>query len=126
MSLLWSLWSFAGFIMAVTPERKELEKIIEHRPEDVAIPERIEKKEGVIPRQTQFTAQVTDDSGKPLIQTPKTKVVTVQIPANQTQLDDWAKGSPTNALTWFAAFWLRMIKKAVHFGWKVVRGGQDQ
>ena len=111
--------------MAITPERKELEKIIETRPEDVSIPEHIEKKEGVIPRQTQFTAQVTDD-GKPLIKTPQAKTVTIQVPADQTQLTQLSKGSPVNALTWFSVFWLRMIKKAIYFGWRVVRGGQQK
>lgn len=45
---------------------------------------------------------------------------TLQTPADTTTLTGWSKGSITNSLTWFALFWLRMIKKAIHFGWKVV------
>ncbi|OGM11775.1 hypothetical protein A2Z22_04365 [Candidatus Woesebacteria bacterium RBG_16_34_12] len=108
--------------MVITPERKELEDIIKTRPEDVSIPEHIEKKEGIVPRQAQFTAQVTDDQGQPLIQTPQAKTITIQLPADQVQLAALAKGSPSKALTWFAQFWLRLIKKAIHFGWKIVKG----
>lgn len=75
---------------------------------------------------TQVTAQVTDDKGQPLIQAPATQTVTVQIPASQSQLDDWSHGSPTSSLTWFATFWLRLIKKALHFGWKIIRRGSGQ
>lgn len=75
----------------------------------------------------QVTAQVTDDKGQPLIQSPATKTVTIQIPASQSQLDDWSHGSITSSLTWFANFWLRLIKKALHFGWRIIRreGGQQ-
>jgi hypothetical protein len=74
------------------------------------------------PTQTQFKAQVRDDRGKPLIQTPQTQKVTIKIPATQTQLDTWSKGPIQNALTWFAVFWKRLIKKAFHFGWKMISG----
>lgn len=107
--------------MATTPEKEPLPKVpegITERPE--SLPEKLEKEQHLKVRPTQFTAQVTDDQGQPIIQTPKTKVVTVQLPADQVQLDDWAKGSPIDALTWFAVYWLRMIKKALHFGWKTI------
>ena len=80
---------------------------------------------GIKPTQTQFTAKVTDDTGKPMITSPATQNVTVTIPAAPTQLLNWSKGSPAESITWFASFWLRVIKKALHFGWKVVmKGGQ--
>jgi hypothetical protein len=53
-----------------------------------------------------------------------TQTITISIPATPTQLLDWSKGAPSESLTWFALFWLRMIKKAVHYGWRVVvKGG---
>ena len=105
----------------VDVERKEpeIEGVIRERQEE--IPPEVERA-GLKPRQTQFTAQVTDDKGQPLIQTPQTKVVTIKVPATQTQLDTWAKGPIENALTWFAVFWIRLIKKAFFFGWRLISG----
>ena len=107
-----------------TPEQEKLTSTppeIQEIPVTPEIPPEIEKG-GVIKKQDDFSAQVTDDKGRPLIQTPQTQSVTVQIPANQSQLDTWAKGSPDNALTWFAVFWIRIIKKALHFGWRMIQG----
>ncbi len=103
------------------PERKEIEQVVESRPEDVSIPPEIEKKEGLTPRQSQFKAQVYDDSGKPLIQTPQSKVVTIQIPSDQVTLKTLSKGSILDSITWLAMYWLRMIKKAAHFGWRIIK-----
>lgn len=36
-----------------------------------------------------------------------------QAPADMTQLSTWAKGNPVNALTWFAVYWVRLIRKAL-------------
>jgi hypothetical protein len=93
---------------------KEIKQPLESFPEAV-------EKLGVKTRPTQVTQQVTD-KGKPLIQTPPTKVITIQPPADQQQVTTWAKGSPLNAITWLAVFWLRMIRKALHFGWKIIGG----
>ena len=110
--------------MVSTPERiseaPSPEGVIEVPETPESTPEMEEAGVTIVP--PQVTAQVTDDdSGQPLIQTPATKTVTVQIPTDPAKLDDWAKGSPANALTWFATFWLRMIKKAMHFGWKIIK-----
>jgi len=48
----------------------------------------------------------------------------VQPPYDQATLAKQSKGSVSSSFTWLAAFWLRIIKKALHFGWKVV--GKDQ
>ncbi len=101
-------------------ERPAVPEGIEERPEAVEPLTRVEELERV---PTQVTAQVTDDAGRQLIQTPATQVVTIQIPAAQAQLEDWSHGSPSNSLTWFATFWLRMIKKALRFGWRVITRG---
>ncbi|TEU02265.1 hypothetical protein E3I18_01250 [Candidatus Woesebacteria bacterium] len=78
-----------------------------------------EKKTGMEPRIEHFTAQV-ERGGKKLIQTPKTQKVAIQLPTDRGTLVSWAKGPAVSSLTWFAAFWLRMIKKAALFGWKIV------
>ena len=100
-----------------TPEQP----LVKERPTDMEIPPELER--GGVVRQipSQFKAQVSDDSGKPLIRTPQTQTVTINVPAAQSQLEDWSKGNPDNALTWFAVFWIRLIKKALHFGWKMVK-----
>ena len=67
---------------------------------------------------------MTDDKGKPIIQTPPTQVITVTPPSDTTTLSKQAKGDTTSSLTWLAAFWLRIIKKAIHFGWKII--GKEQ
>lgn len=107
------------------PERKEGERALQWRPEDVSIPSEVEKKEKVSSRQSQFKAQVYDDSGKPLIATPQTKTVTVQLPADQKTLATLSKGKVSESISWLATFWLRMVKKAAHFGWRVLKRGEE-
>lgn len=85
-----------------------------------ASPLHIERKEVVTPTPTNFTAQVHDDNGQPLIKTTPTKVISITIPSDQNTLSGWSKGNVIDSLTWYALFWLRMIKKAVHFGWRIV------
>jgi hypothetical protein len=111
--------------MAVSPEREKppVPEGVEKRLEEVPEVSPDLEKAGVQVRQTQVTAQVTDDQGRQLIQAPATQVVTIQIPAPQAQLADWSHGSPASSLTWLATFWLRMIKKALHFGWRIVTKG---
>jgi len=109
--------------MAATPEipRPEAPQITE-RPEEFIIPETLQQS-GVKVVQKTFKAQVTDDHGKPVIQTPPAQVINVTPPADTTSLTTWSKGSVSSSLTWLGAFWLRIIKKALHFGWKIVAGG---
>jgi len=95
------------------------QNLVKERPTDMEIPPELERGAKMQQVQSQFKAKVSDDSGKPLIQTPPT--VTIQIPASQTQLDTWSKGNPENAITWFAVFWIRLIKKAIHFGWRMIK-----
>lgn len=106
--------------MVLFPEKENigLPKEIQATPDSPTIPEHIEKT-GVSVPPTTFTAQVTDNSGQPVI-TPTAS--TIQIPADQTTLTSQSKGSITSSLTWLAAFWLRMIKKAMHLGSSIVVG----
>lgn len=103
------------------PEREKLP--VTERPEEVSSLT-IERKEVVQPVPANFKAQVQDDTGRNVISTPQSQAVSMVLPASQTQLTQLAKGNIVNSLTWFAVFWLRMVKKALHFGWNtVVRGG---
>lgn len=108
--------------MALFPERETTPKA-EERPEEIS-PLTIERKEVVTPVPTQFTKQVKSDAGQPLTQSPAAQKVSIQIPSDQTQLTPLSKGSISDSITWFAAFWIRMIKRATHFGWRIVFGGR--
>lgn len=116
--------------MATNPERSPegprppvAEGIVKEIPETPETTPSLQEA-GVTSVPTQITAQVTDDrTGKPLMQSPATHVVTITIPASPAQLTDWSKGSPSDSLTWLATFWLRIIKKAFHFGWRVLAQG---
>jgi len=81
-----------------------------------------EQQPTITPTPTNFTAQVTDDAGNPLIQTPQTSGPSIQIPADPAQLTAASQGSPDDSIAWFATYWIRMIKKAIHFGWNVLMG----
>jgi len=104
-----------------SPERESELEVVE-RTKDFEVPEEL-KSSGIEATERAFKARVKDKRGRNLIQTPATKKVTVQLPSDQTTLITQAKGSTTSSATWFATFWLRMIKKALHFGWKVIRRG---
>jgi hypothetical protein len=111
-------WS-AFIPMPIFPEREKSK--IEEIPEDIS-PYTIERKEFVTPVPTQFIKQVKDDQGKPLISSPSVTDTTIQLPTSQTQLVTQSKGSVSDSITWLATFWRRMIKKALHFGWKIISG----
>ena len=113
--------------MALFPEKEQqvTERADANAPE---IPERIEKATGVVPVQTQLQPKqiVKDDRGQPLIQTPQDQKVVIEVPASTEVLTDFAKGSTENSKTWFGAYWLRIIKKALHFGWQVITGRREE
>lgn len=110
--------------MAAAPEMERGEfPQIQERQEEFIVDEAL-KNAGAQVVQKTFKAQVRDDKGIPLIQTPPAQVITVSPPTDSATLAKQAKGSVSSSLTWLAAFWLRVIKKALHFGWRVV-GGQN-
>jgi hypothetical protein len=113
--------------MAATPEtlRPEVPQIKEINNEAEFPAEKLQNA-GVQVQQVvkTFKAQVKDDKGQPVIQTPPTQVITVTPPADDTTLTTWSKGSISSSLTWLGAFWIRVVKKAFHLGWKVE--GNDQ
>ena len=107
--------------MATNIER-EFPKGLEERAEEVS-PLTIEQKEVVTPTPSQFKAQVMDERGNPVISIPPASVVTVAIPADGERLATASKGSSGDSITWWGVFWQRIIKKALHFGWRIVGGG---
>jgi len=104
--------------MPLFPER-EKKPGVEFRPEE-ATPLEIERKEVATPVPSQFIKQVKSDDGQVLTQSQPSEAVTITLPADQTVLAESVKGSVDDSVTWFAAFWLRMIKKAIHFGWRIL------
>lgn len=96
---------------------------VQEIPTKVEIPPHLEKA-GVKATSDDFTAQVTDDSGQQLIQTPLTTQATVTIPADAEEaMADWKKQDPEESKTWWVAFWERFKKQALFFGKDVTRGG---
>lgn len=105
--------------MGLLPEREPRKNQYEN-PEE-ATPLTIERKEVVTPIPSQFKAQVTDDDGNPIISTPQTTKADIVIPeVSREVLDEKAKGDINEAHVWSAAYWIRIFKKAVYFGWKVL------
>lgn len=103
-------------------ERNETQQIVEHAEE---FPETIQvSSSGAQVVQKNFKSQVSDDKGQPVIKTPPAQVITsISPPSDPQTLASQAKGSTTDSVTWLAAFWLRIIKKAIHFGWKIIGKG---
>lgn len=110
--------------MALFPERLfgRRKETITYTPEAPKISENLSRETGIEKVETAFTANIKDDQGQPLVQTPQTQVVTVQVPASQAQLTQTVKGPKDEARTWWALFWIRAIQKAIHFGKQVVFG----
>ncbi|KKS95824.1 MAG: hypothetical protein UV71_C0003G0058 [Microgenomates group bacterium GW2011_GWC1_43_13] len=106
--------------MASTPEIPGPEPQVEEIKEaEFIVPETLSLS-GVKVVQKNFTAQVKGDKGQPLIQTPPSQVITVQPPADAKTLTTWSKGSIESSLTWLGMFWIRVIKRAVYFGWRIL------
>lgn len=115
---------YNGFTMALTPEIQRPEPQVSERKEEFIVPETLQKS-GVKVVQKTFKSQVTDGKGSSIIQTPPQQVITVQPPYDSAVLEKQAKGSVSSTATWLAAFWLRIIKKALRFGWQIVAGSPN-
>jgi hypothetical protein len=99
--------------MALFPEKEPQVKPVEERSEQIN-PLTIERKEVVTPIPSQFTAQVNDAQGKPMITTPTNQKVNIQLPKPAEVLEENSKGDVGEALTWWARLWLRLFKKYVY------------
>ena len=105
--------------MPRSPEREPSTPVVE-RAEEFELPSHLEDT-GIKAVETAVKARVKD-KGRHLIQTPATQKITIKLPAGQTTVSTWSKGKTTNSLTWLGAYWLRMIKKATFFKWKIMGG----
>jgi hypothetical protein len=108
--------------MPISPEKEPRMPVVE-RAEEFELPPELEDT-GIEAVETAVKARVKD-KGKHLIETPETKDIKIVLPAAKSQVKTWAKGKPANSLTWLGVFWQRMIKKAIHFGWKIVKKGKN-
>lgn len=105
--------------MGLLPEREPIKNKYENPDEASAL--NIERKEVASPVPTQFKAQVTDDKGNKLISTPEEKKADIIIPeVNKETLEVKIKGDTEESSVWSAGYWLRLFKKAVYYGWKVL------
>src|SRR3989339_1303993 len=102
--------------MPVFPEREK--NVIETPEEASALT--IERKEVVTPVPIHFQKQVKSDSGKPLLESFSTsEKIKITIPKSPVELEQLSKGSISDSITWFAAFWIRIIKKAIYYGYNI-------
>ncbi|MBN1169376.1 hypothetical protein JXA63_05830 [Candidatus Woesebacteria bacterium] len=110
-----------------SPETGEVPKTpeqVKERQEEFIVPEKIQDI-GLKTTRSQVTAQVTDDDDNQLISTP-TRKVTVTLPADKDVIEEWTKGDKAKSSTWLGYFWVRIIKKALHFGWDLVVGPRQK
>src|SRR3990167_11538880 len=97
-------------------ERKTgIPEVLERPEEFPEIPEDIEAKEGVKATKTTFDAKI-EENGKPLVENPATREVTITIPAEMERIEKLSKGSADDSSTWWAAYFMRMVKQAVKKG----------
>lgn len=108
--------------MPRSPEREPRAPVVE-RAEEFELPSHLEDT-GIKTVETAIKARVKD-RGRHLIQTPATRKITIKLPAGQTTVSDWSKGKPVDSLTWLGIYWLRAIKKATHFKWKIIGGKRE-
>lgn len=96
---------------------------VQEIPTKMELPPDLERATGAQATSDDFIAQVTDDSGQQLIQTPQTTQATVTIPAAADDaMEDWKKEDPEESKTWWVAFWERFKKQALFFGKTVMKG----
>lgn len=104
-------------------ERKPGLSDVEVRPEDFPeIPEEIEAKEGVKATKSSFDAKIEDQDGKPMVESPATKDVTITIPTEIEKIETLSKGSTDDSVTWWATYYLRKVKQALKNGWRIITG----
>ena len=104
---------------------ERIPEAVTHRPEEVEVPPAFAET-GLSAIEREFKTHVRDSKGQNILISPATQQVTIKLPYDKATLTGWLKGSVSSSLTWFATFWLRIIKKALHFGWHMTgKGGGD-
>ena len=110
------------------PLSSEISPGLEVRPEEFEVPEEVKQeldKLGIKAVEKEYKTPVRDDRGQNLVQSPALEEITIQIPENQDQLATLVKGPKDEAVTWWAAFWMRVFKKSLHLGRRVIFGGKS-
>lgn len=102
--------------MALFPEK--VSSTVEEIPEKPKIPENLQNEMQKV--ETAFTANVKDQTGAQVTQTPQNQDVKIDIPYTREQIKELSKGSIINAITWRAIYYWRMFKKALNFGKNIV------
>lgn len=103
----------------IMPESGAVGAVQEQSPRPETYLEKLEK-HNVQVRADDFTQHVVGDNGQQLTQAIPSAIPTITIPATQEQLLEWSKGADDKAITWLSRYWIRLIKKAVHYGWNLV------
>jgi hypothetical protein len=113
--------------MAVGPEVEQKPRVTEILEEMTPI-EKTELGEAdkIVSTPADSGNQAVNASVQPQVQPPANPAPSVQIPADPATLATASQGSADDALTWFATFWIRMVKKATHFGWNILMGRNGQ
>lgn len=108
--------------MAIMVEgEKRPELTVNKVPDEIELPEHLVE---VKPVPANFKA-TPEDNKQNLIQTPENRDVTITLPADTGTLEKMSKGSGDDSSTGWSVWWLRAVKRAFHFGWKIVTGGNN-
>lgn len=78
---------------------------------------------GIRAVEREFKTPLKNDKGQVIVSAPDETAVSITIPERQEALVSAAKGSVEESSTWWAAAWLRAIKKAIRAGWNLVFKG---
>lgn len=105
-------------MMVERESRPELE--VKAVPEEIELPQHL-KKGGIEAVETAYKANV-QDGGQTSDPVQPVGGSVFATPADPATLSAMSKGSDTNSSTWFAWYWLRAIKKAIHLGLRIVTG----
>jgi hypothetical protein len=109
-----------------TPEIKQPEQqpVVEHQTDFDPTPQMVEQGIVSTPSQAQqTTVQISDAQQVQITPVPApSNVQSITLPADPTVLTQQSKGSTDDSSTWFAVYWLRIMKKAVKKGFQVLVG----
>ena len=94
---------------------------IKEIPDQPEIPPKLTQETGIKAVERAIGANVKDGRAD-VIQSPETRQFTLQIPDVREKMEKLSKQSVGDSSTWFGAYFVRMIKKALYFGWKIVVG----
>lgn len=91
---------------------------IERVPEEFAVPDHLQDEMQMI--ETAVTANVKDDNGQNIIQTPQNEEVKIDIPYTMEQIKELSKGSIVDSVTWLSIYYWRKFKIAMSKGKNLV------